>query len=88
VDADVLAVLLGEVEREMRIRMLRQAAKATGRSARGTAPAEVGPGRAASALGTLRGPNSAAAVHRGKMRRIGPEGIPSFHAAVRRRRAR
>jgi hypothetical protein len=31
--ADVLAVLLGEVERELMIRMVRQAAGATGRSA-------------------------------------------------------
>jgi hypothetical protein len=31
--ADVLALLLGEVEREMMIRMVRQAAGATGRSA-------------------------------------------------------
>jgi hypothetical protein len=31
--ADVLAVLLGEVEREMMIRLLREAAEATGRSA-------------------------------------------------------
>jgi len=31
--ADVLAVLLGEVERELMIRMLRQAAETTGRSA-------------------------------------------------------
>jgi hypothetical protein len=31
--ADVLAVLLGEVEREMMMRMLRRAAGATGRSA-------------------------------------------------------
>jgi hypothetical protein len=31
--ADVLAVLLGEVEREMMIRMVRQAAGAAGRTA-------------------------------------------------------
>jgi hypothetical protein len=31
--ADMLAVLLGEVEREMMLRMLRQAAEATGWSA-------------------------------------------------------
>jgi hypothetical protein len=31
--ADLLAVLLGETEREMMIRMVRKAAEATGRSA-------------------------------------------------------
>jgi hypothetical protein len=31
--ADVLALLLGEVEREMMIRMLRQATETTGRTA-------------------------------------------------------
>jgi hypothetical protein len=31
--ADVLAVLLGEVERELMLRMVRQTAEATGRSA-------------------------------------------------------